>query len=86
MTIPAEFSIRSIRAVKLLDDCTALASRSQANLDSGSNLGTLPPDGRTQAYVAKIANSNPASVGRIHEVYLIFARKYQAHIVMDFVQ
>ena len=70
LTIPAEFSIRSIRAVKLLADCTALASRSQASLDSGPNLGTLPPES-TQAYVAKIANSNPASVGRIHEVYLI---------------
>lgn len=43
-------------------------------------------EARTQAYVAKIVNSNPASVVCIPDVYLIFARKHQAHIVVDFVQ
>ena len=43
-------------------------------------------EGRTQAHVAGVVNSNPASVVRIPNVYLGFSRGDRGYIVMDFVQ
>jgi hypothetical protein len=43
-------------------------------------------ESRTQAYVARIVNANPASVFRVPKVYLGFRRGECGYIVMDFVQ
>ena len=43
-------------------------------------------EGRTQAFVARIVNANPASVVRVPEVHLGFSRGKRGYIVMDFVQ
>ncbi|KAI0037763.1 hypothetical protein FA95DRAFT_1613902 [Auriscalpium vulgare] len=46
----------------------------------------LRGEGRTQAHVAKLVNTNPASVVRVPEVYLGFSRRQCSYLVMDFVQ
>lgn len=43
-------------------------------------------EGRTQAYVARIVNANPANVVRVPKVHLGFSRGKRGYIVMDFVQ
>jgi hypothetical protein len=51
----------------------------------GKDDSVIQGEGRTQAYVARIANANPASVVRVPKVHLGFSRGKRAYIVMDFV-
>jgi len=43
-------------------------------------------EGRTQAHVAGIVNTDPVRVVRVPEVYLIFSREKSRYIVMEFVE
>jgi hypothetical protein len=66
--------------------CIQVAGKPRFWVKYSKDDSVIQGEGRTQAYVARIVNANPASVVRVPKVHLGFSRGKCAYIVMDFVQ